>query len=129
MVGNTSQMGRVGISGSLPYNHINGATYQGELYSVDVGLSASDSHIAIEGVSKHYTDNNNTARIATHGTLTKWGSTSTLISGGALGYQNYKEPNNPPWIAGVRGSAYDVTASYPSEIRTAGQRSARAPFS
>ncbi|MBD3386702.1 hypothetical protein GF407_17500 [candidate division KSB1 bacterium] len=118
-IGNANPGAKLDINGSSTYSHPNGATYKGGLYSVDTGLLSSDSHIAVEGVTEHYTGDNNTVRIATHGTLTEWGSTSTLISGGALGYQNYNELNNPPWIAGVQGSVYDAAASYPSEIRTA----------
>jgi hypothetical protein len=118
-IGNANPGAKLDIKGSSIYQHPNGASYKGGIYSVDTGLSSSDSHIAIEGVTEHYTSDNNTVRIATHGTLTEWGNSSTIISGGALGYQNYTEPSKPPWIAGVQGSVYDATASFPSEIRTA----------
>ncbi len=118
-IGNANPGAKLDIKGSSTYQHPNGGSYKGGIYSGDTGLLSSDSHIAIEGVTEHYTSDNNSVRIATHGTLTEWGSASTIISGGALGYQNYYESNNPPWIAGVQGSVYNVTASFPPNISTA----------
>jgi hypothetical protein len=116
-VGTTAKGAKIAIDGSNSYAHPNGATYKGGLYSQDLDLSSSDSHIAVEGVSEHYTSDNNTVRIGTHGTLVEWGDYDTIIGGGSLGYQNYGE--TPPWIAGVQGSVYNVYASFPSELRTA----------
>lgn len=100
-IGNADPGAKLDINGSSTYQHPNGANFKGGVYSYDNELSSSESHIAIESLTEHYTVDNITVRTGTHGTLTEGGNASTIISGGSLGYQNYNQ--NPPWIAGVQG--------------------------
>ena len=48
-ISNANPGAKLDIKGSSTYQHPNGGSYKGGVYSVDTGLSSSDSHIAIEG--------------------------------------------------------------------------------